>query len=525
MPQNDGQSAEVAMAQGVPSAAEALAQAAELAREDPRLRAILDSAPGVPQGLFEYAVKLMREGADARAALALRCALAWAPTDVNLWTHLGLAYDRLEAANDARLALEHSVRLDPRGADTWLLLGGVLKKQGHLDAAVAAYETVLQMLPESALAWQCLGVVRQEQKQDARAVDCFERCVKFGGANAPMLANIGKLYYQLGKLREACAAYGRAVQLDPHHAVYAHVHRRVRFAVDVLDGLPVKHAAKNFEDSQPPVADPEADDLSDVFGHAFDLLAGYGHTAAAQRVALKRVELWPEDGAARYMLHAINGAAITRSPPEFVAQHFDAFAASFDTQLVEVLQYNLPKKLCAAVFECAQELALPMPENALDAGCGTGLCAPILRPRVKRLTGVDLSAKMLQQAARRNMYDELVCDDLVSFLDAHPAAFDMLIAADVLIYIGNLAEFFAAAGSALKPGALLAVSTETAHPKEAATAAAGYLIRPSGRFAHTDAYVLEQAAPWFVMHGAIPTTVRLDAGRDLPGSMFVFQRR
>ncbi len=524
MHKSDGPPAEAEITHALPSATEALAQAAELATQDPRLTAILDSAPGFPRALFDYAVKLMREGADACAITALRCALAWAPADANLWTHLGLAYDRLEAPDDARLALERSVALDPRGADAWLLLGGALKKQGRLDAAVAAYEMVLQMLPESALAWQCLGVVRQEQKQDARAVDCFERCVKFGGANAPMLANIGKLYYQLGKLREACAAYGRAVQLDPHHAIYGHVHRRVRFAVDVLDGLPVKRAAKNFEDSQPPVADPEADDLSDVFGHAFDLLAGYGHTEAAQRVALKRVELWPEDGAARYMLQAINGAAITRSPPEFVAQHFDAFAASFDTQLVEVLQYNLPKKLCAAVFQCAQELALPMPEHALDAGCGTGLCAPILRTRVKRLTGVDLSAKMLQQAARRNLYDVLVCADIIAFLNAQPAAFDLLVAADVLIYIGDLADLFAAAGSALRPGALLAVSTETAHPKEAA-AAAGYSIRPSGRFAHADAYVIEQAAPCFVMHGAIPTTVRLDAGRDLPGSMFVFQRR
>jgi len=137
---------------------------------------------------------------------------------------------------------------------------------------------------------------------------------------------------------------------------------------------------------------------------------------------------------------------------------------------------------------------------------------------VRTLVGVDLSPKMLIQAAKRDIYDELVCADLMAFLDRGEGRFDLVVAADVMIYFGNLAPFFAAAARALCPGGLLAFSTEFA-PE------GNYQLRPSGRFAHSVAYVRGLAGTAFEEQACLSTTLRWEATARVPGQIFVFRRR
>ncbi len=77
----------------------------------------------------------------------------------------------------------------------------------------------------------------------------------------------------------------------------------------------------------------------------------------------------------------------------------------------------------------------------LDAGCGTGLCGPLLRPYASRLVGVDLSGGMLDHARRKEIYTDLVQSELTEFLAAQQRAFDVIVAADTLVYFGDLAPF------------------------------------------------------------------------------------
>jgi predicted TPR repeat methyltransferase len=122
---------------------------------------------------------------------------------------------------------------------------------------------------------------------------------------------------------------------------------------------------------------------------------------------------------------------------------------------------------------------------ALDAGCGTGLCAPLLAPFVARLTGVDLSPQMLAKARQRGGYDELVQGEMTQYLSAHEAEFDLIVSADTLCYFGALSTVLACARSALREGGVLIFTVE--HAEDPGDV--GYRLNPHGRYSHGEDYV------------------------------------
>jgi predicted TPR repeat methyltransferase len=209
-----------------------------------------------------------------------------------------------------------------------------------------------------------------------------------------------------------------------------------------------------------------------------------------------------------------NDNSLDRSPQGFIVEHFDALAENFDVHLVNGLGYDIPGKLVAAI-----QAVTPANHryDALDGGCGTGLCAPLLRPMARTLIGVDLSPKMLEQAAKRGLYDEIVLEEFTRFLDRSPARFDLVVAADVFIYFGEFDTIFKAAATAIRPGGLLVFSTESG-PET------GYCLLPSGRFAHAPDYVRAMAGADFEEKLCAETTVRLEGTRRLSGHLFVFRR-
>lgn len=242
--------------------------------------------------------------------------------------------------------------------------------------------------------------------------------------------------------------------------------------------------------------------------------------------ALQRVlELDPQDiFGARLKLALLGAEAMPDQPPSrYVEALFDDYADRFDTALVERLDYTVPAKLARLIADHDDRRF----EVAVDLGCGTGLFGAEIRDRVAHLEGFDLSVNMLAKAEEKGLYDFLAKADLS--LDPSGSGLfedglaetraDLVSAADVLMYLGDLANAFSLAARLARPGARFAFSVEDAGEGE------GYLLAPSLRYAHTEHHVRQRLAEnGFEVLTLTRTTIRMDGGKPVSGILFLASR-
>lgn len=188
-------------------------------------------------------------------------------------------------------------------------------------------------------------------------------------------------------------------------------------------------------------------------------------------------------------------------PPAFVRTLYDAYAPQFETALLGALGYRGPDMLRDAVMGHA-----PF-GRVMDLGCGTGLMGQAIRPHAAWLDGCDLSPGMLQRAAEKQVYDRLWEQDIAA-LPLPEAPYDLILAADVFIYLGALDHVISWAASSLSPGGLLAFTVE-----RLPDAAGDMALQPSCRYAHAAGYLerlLGQAG--FATPRLTAATLRYDRG-------------
>lgn len=232
----------------------------------------------------------------------------------------------------------------------------------------------------------------------------------------------------------------------------------------------------------------------------------------------RALEIAPDLVDARYFLAALGNQAVpAQSPAEYVTKVFDTYAPRFDRHLLGNLDYQAPQLLRQAVATAIGGGRMDL--ELLDLGCGTGLCGALFRDIAKYLTGVDLSPKMIQKAREHGIYDELIVGDLLTPLRESNARHDLIIAADVFIYVGDLSQIFATCQIALRPGGLFAFSTECEGGMES------YTLRRSGRYAHAVDYIRTLArSSGFEEIGVEQAVIRQEQGTPIDGNIFVFQK-
>ncbi|MEA1831354.1 methyltransferase domain-containing protein [Methylobacterium durans] len=240
----------------------------------------------------------------------------------------------------------------------------------------------------------------------------------------------------------------------------------------------------------------------------------------ALRAYAAALDLDPEDrlGSRLHLAQLGHGDRLSAISPAYVRALFDGYAARFERHLVGDLGYRGPEMLRDALDRVAgRERRFA---RVLDLGCGTGLMGAALAGRYDHLAGVDLSPGMLARAERHGLYHRLVAGDLTDCLaEAGPESIDLVVAADVFIYLGDLGPILASTARALSPSGLAAFTVQS-HP------GAGVVIGEDGRYAHADSAVLAAAeaaglAPLLVTEAEI----RCQNGRGVPGRIVVLGRR
>jgi len=203
-------------------------------------------------------------------------------------------------------------------------------------------------------------------------------------------------------------------------------------------------------------------------------------------------------------------------PQSYVRALFDDYAPRYARHVREALAYRGPELIDAALEKSAPGRRYAL---ALDLGCGDGLMGAALRPCAEILVGVDLSAGMVELARERGVYDKLARQDIRAFLEQGPAASaDLVVAADVLPYFGDLRALFAAIAHALCSRGIFVLTAELLDGEE-------YAIGEALRFAHSGAYLSECATEAGLGKPGLQRAVlRREKGHDAPGWVALFEK-
>lgn len=342
--------------------------------------------------------------------------------------------------------LQRAVQAAPHYTDAHINFGNVLVELDHRPEAITSYENALLCDPDDVIAHNNLGALLRHEGELHRALQHVLRAISLRPAWAVAHMNAGNVYALMGYTDRALSHYRRAVDLDPRLS-----------------------------------------DAQRILGHH---LAARGDQRSATDVFRHLVAIDPGNVVARHMLAALSGRDVPyRASSEYVEQTFDQFASSFEHKL-ERLEYRAPRLIADEVSKRLPESSTPL--RVLDLGCGTGLCAPYVSDRARELVGVDLSGKMLEKAAARDLYDELTKADLVEYLDRGGEPFDLMISADVLIYFGAIDAVLRGASRRLAANGWLLFTLEKWEARSGESS--GYSLQPHGRYAHSRAYVEEQVS-------------------------------
>lgn len=438
-------------------------------------------SPDQRQARLEAAIALLREGEAAQAQPLLDGVLEALPQDADAWHYRGVMQHLRAQHGPAQDSIRHAINLLGGGQATapmWNNLGNVCLEAGQLADAARAYQTSLRLSPAGSApsgAWVNLCTTLRAQGDLAGAADAARHATEANPNDAEAWYALSRVLIEAGQVHDGLLAHSHAVLHWPRHTV-----------------------------------------ARDQVLRAMAMLGLKDDAAALYRQWLNEE---PNNPVAQHQWAANTGADVPRRASDgYVQEVFDAYAASFDAKLTQ-LSYQAPQLVARAL---ARHMALDAPLGGVaDLGCGTGLCGPLLRPWARRLVGCDLSAKMLAQARRRAVYDELVHEELVTFLMRQPQAFDVIAAADTLCYFGELDGFLQAALAAMRPQGRLVFTVEALDGDGAST----HVLQNSGRYAHRHAYLEAAVERAGAQRLAIESAaLRQEAGLPVQGWIVVAAR-
>lgn len=410
---------------------------------------------------------------------------------------LGLIYVFRDAPAQGEVLIRRAIQLCD-DADGQTALGDALQIQGCYDEAITAYRRALTERPDDAMLWCNLGLAHHALRSYPVAQEAYERALQCDDDYLGAWYNLGLLRYEKGEYEEAKAAYTEALRIDPaepdvlnnlgntelalgNQAAAVALYRRalcVRPA-DASMARNLELAVAGLDARHERVQDDDPGWWRDV-GQALQRRGKREEAISAYRRALV---LDPAEPTVLHMLAALTGEGEMRPPDAYVEALFDSYADRFEHHLVGQLGYQLPALIR---WVCDGQLSLK-PSRVLDLGCGTGLVGSELREISAWIVGVDLSAEMIAHSSAKGVYDALHQAEIVSWLTGENTQYGLIVAAEVPIYLGDMAPIFPLIHRCLEPGGRFIFSTERAEGVRV-------VLRESGRYAHSRAGIEQDAA-------------------------------
>lgn len=421
-------------------------------------------------------MKLHQAGKLKEAEKLYRRIIKVAPRHADALNYLGILLHQTKRSEESIDLLKRSVASSPDYADAHNNLGLVFKETERFKEAAKAFDACLAIRPNHANALNNYGTVFRAQKEYEKAIEYYNRAVQFDPKLSDAYFNLGYSLKKLKRTDDAIAAYRKAVDLGPYDPVL------------------------------------------------YKSLGTLLYAEKREKEAIELFERWldidPENPTARHLHAGFSGEHVpTQASREYITQTFDSFASTFD-EVLEELEYRGPELVAEAAANYAASEERQM--DILDAGCGTGLVAPLVQGFAKSIEGVDLSPGMIGKARSLEIYSALHVKELTGFMHDQAESYDMVLMVDTLIYFGSLRAVFHAVHETLKVNGCFVFTVEkliNPVPGES------FRLNPHGRYSHGEEYVqtcLREMG--FKPHSTDEHVLRFEADEPVSGLVVVASR-
>ncbi len=380
-----------------------------------------------------------------------------------------------------------------------------MQEANSLDDAISIYDELLLFIPESPMVHFNMGLALFDIGNFEKAAKHYDIASRVSPEDPDIQYNQGLNLRRLGKRKDAITSFAKAIDLGDS-------------SIDTLYNIALCHQdCKEFEDAAKfysIILENDKNHLSTLNNLAY-LCHKTGNLKKAEQLYRRLLLLNPQHTAAQHMLNALCGITPDNAPLEYIESVFDGYAGNFEENLLTELHYRTPTELWRFYREV-------FPENrecqCLDLGCGTGLAGLAFTSSCKELTGIDISDKILKEAEQKSLYKQLIKDDILSFLDTTEESFNLLIAADVFTYMGNLEPLFKACNKRCEADGVLCFSVEESKGDS-------FTLKETGRFGHPLSYIekLCEKTDWKLI-SAERSNLRQEKNEWISGFLIILQK-
>ena len=436
---------------------------------------ILRTEPTHFGALYSLGLVYAQVGQFEPAERVLGNAIAVNPQFPNAWYVRGASLLRLARWQEALVCLEQAIGLQPDFIDAMSARVTVLRELNRLPDALLAADHVLALRPDRADDWNLRGLILFAMQRLDEALTSFERSLSIAPDFPEAIANRATVLLEMNRLEEALAAFDAILAADPGNAIAWNNRGNVHLAM--------KHLSEAVIDYDHALAlRPDFELAADNRGHA---LLGLGRA--------------------------------TRCPPSFLRRTFDDASLEFEERMGK-LTYRAHLQL----RELASRVVPPEARRLriLDLGSGTGLVGDAFKDLSAggRLDGIDLSPRMNDEARKRGIYSRLILGDIETVLTAPMPFYDLVLAADTMIYMGDLGPSFTGVSQCLSPGGFFLFSVEKKDGE-------GWEQTSVNRFRHSETYLREQGARAGLLFADLQECVlRYEAGQPVAGLAMAFRK-
>jgi len=479
---------------------------------------------------------------------------------------LGRLSHSIKAFDAAIQYYTDSLRLKPESSATFRNLGAAYHAAGNMQLAFASYQQSIQLDPTDAQVYLKLAYFYEDfaSKDWIDAEVHSQQCYEYYLANVDphdisVLTRLANLLVRENKALEAITVYDNILAIDEQLVTAwfnrAHAQLKVKDYSGARSSLlktteldpsisAAKHMLKALDDDTA-IATSSVDSqyVKDLFS---DYALDYdSHTKkmlyAAPRIIRQELSTIYK---ARYTTRGANGELIVDR--QKIQSLKDATIASSSAlssvrldedecdnpfksnEVVDFVPANTTVASSCSTYTSFMDRSL----DVLDLGCGTGQAGAWLKDYARTMVGVDLSSAMLSEARRKGLYQELYELPLLEYVDSvarmNGTTFDVIVAAEVFSYIGDLAKTIQRVSSLLRPQGLFVFTVEsTANEVDSKATSCDYRLLKSGRFGYDKNYIdmlIQGLGTSYSVALLKEFSPRLEAGEPIKGYMYIVQR-